>query len=295
MAEEEKIKQETSGRIRGPFVALAVVALGAGAVALYANDAGTPSLDQATRLAGAAKPSLAARAKLAGVAQASASAPAAQPEVRAQLVPGRYTVLGAEIGAKVSRIAVPEGGYFRAGQVLVVFDCSIQRAQRERSQAELSAARKTLTANRELEKLDAVGKLDLDLASSAVDRASAEVRASDAVVDKCTVTAPFSGRVTAQKVREMQFVQQGNELLEIIDSGPLQLEFIAPSAWQQRLKPGSTFAVHIDETGKAYEARLVRLGARVDPVSQSIKVTGAIVGTHPELMAGMSGGVSPRF
>lgn len=93
----------------------------------------------------------------------------------------------------------------------------------------------------------------------------------------------------------MQFVQQGNELLEIIGSGPLQLEFIAPSAWQPQLKPGAAFAVRIDETGKSYDAQLVRVGARVDPVSQSIKITAAITGSHPELMAGMSGVITPRF
>lgn len=295
MTDEDNMNVSTSGRIKRPLFALAVVALAAVAVALYANDAGTPSLDQAAPSDTGTKTRPAGKASATPAAVTSASAQSTQPEIRAQLVPSRYTTLGAEIAAKVSRITVPEGGYFRAGQVLVVFDCSIQRAQRERSQAEVTAARRTLTANRELEKLDAVGKLDLDLAVSAVDRATAELRASDSVVNKCSVTAPFAGRITAQKVREMQFVQQGQELLEIIGSGPLQVEFIAPSAWQQRLKPGAGFAVQIDETGKAYDARLVRLGARVDPVSQSIKVTAAITGSHPELMAGMSGVISPRF
>lgn len=292
MAGEEKMNLDSFGRVQRPAVILGVLALGAGVISLYACDASTPSLDQSV----AADSAVGAASQKAKVTAAPQAVPtASQLEIRAQLVPSRYTTLGAEIGAKVSRITVPEGGYFRAGQVLVVFDCSIQRAQRERSQAELAAARKTLAANRELEKLDAVGKLDLDLAASSVDRANAEVRASDAVVDKCSVTAPFAGRVTAQKVREMQYVQQGHELLEIIGSGGLQLEFIAPSAWQQRLKPNATFSVRIDETGKTYEARLVRLGARVDPVSQSIKVTSAIVGSHPDLMAGMSGVVSPQF
>ena len=35
----------------------------------------------------------------------------------------------------------------------------------------------------------------------------------------------------------------------------------------------------------------IRIGARVDPVSQSVKVAAAIHGKFPELMAGMSGKV----
>jgi hypothetical protein len=36
---------------------------------------------------------------------------------------------------------------------------------------------------------------------------------------------------------------------------------------------------------------LTRVGARIDPISQSVKVTGAIGGHFPELTAGMSGRV----
>ena len=43
----------------------------------------------------------------------------AEREIRAQLTPRRYTTVAAEIGAKVSRLPVSEGGAFRAGQLLV--------------------------------------------------------------------------------------------------------------------------------------------------------------------------------
>jgi hypothetical protein len=49
--------------------------------------------------------------------------------------------------------------------------------------------------------------------------------------------------------------------------------------------------VHIDETRRTYSARLTRIGARVDPVSQSVKVAATITGKPPELIAGMSGKV----
>jgi hypothetical protein len=50
--------------------------------------------------------------------------------------------------------------------------------------------------------------------------------------------------------------------------------------------------VRIDETGKTYPAKVTRLGAKVDPVSQSVKVVAAIDGSFPELIAGMSGKIA---
>jgi len=212
-------------------------------------------------------------------------------DIRAQLMPRRYTTIAAEIGAKVSAIAVTEGGAFRAGQWLVQFDCSIQKAQLDKAQAELDGAGQTLRSNLRLEQLNSVGQLELDLSKSAVGKAKAEVGANMAVLAKCQVSAPFSGRVAEQKVREQQFVQAGQPLLDILDDSVLELEFLVPSTWLRWLKVGGGFDVQIDETRKTYPAKFTRIGARVDPVSQSVKVAAAIHGKFPELMAGMSGKV----
>ena len=219
------------------------------------------------------------------------SAPAVRYDIRAQLMPKRYTTVAAEIGAKVSSLPVSEGGAFKAGQVLVQFDCALQKAQLDKAEAELDGAEQTLKSNLRLEELNSVGQLELDLSKSAVNKAKADVNANKAVMTKCQVLAPFAGRVAEQKVREQQFVQPGQAMLDILDDSVLELEFLVPSAWLRWIKIGGGFEVQIDETRKTYPARFTRFGARVDPVSQSIKVAAAISGRFPELMAGMSGKV----
>lgn len=225
-----------------------------------------------------------------------APAPAARTaierqEIRAQLMPRRYTTVAAEIGAKVNRVPVPEGGAFRAGQLLVSFDCSLQQAQMQKARAELHGAEQTLKTNQRLAELNSVGKLELDMAQAAAHKARAEVGAHQAVLGKCAIAAPFAGRVAEQKVREQQYVQPGQALLDILDDSVLELEFLVPSRWLSWLRVGGTFQVQIDETRKAYPAKFIRIGARVDPVSQSVKVAAAIDGQFKELIAGMSGRV----
>ncbi len=246
---------------------------------------------QAQTAAPALPASVAPSAAPAAVARAPARVALERQDIRAQLMPRRYTTIAAEIGAKVSGISVPEGGAFRAGQVLVTFDCSLQKAQLEKAQAELEGAEQTLQANLRLEQLNSVGQLELDLAKSGVNKAKAELGANRAVLAKCQVAAPFAGRVAEQKVREQQYVQPGQPLLDILDDSVLELEFLVPSVWLRWLKVGGTFEVQIDETRKTYPAKFTRMGARVDPVSQSVKVAAAISGKFPELMAGMSGRV----
>lgn len=226
----------------------------------------------------------------AGASQGASPSPV-RFDIRAQLMPRRYTTIAAEIGAKISSMPIAEGNAFKTGQVLVQLDCALQQAQLDKAMAELEGAEQTLKSNLRLEELNSVGQLELDLSKSAVNKARADVNANKAVLTKCQVTAPFQGRIAEQKVREQQYVQPGQALLDILDDSALELEFLVPSIWLRWLRVGGGFEVHIDETRKTYPAKFTRIGARVDPVSQSIKVNATINGRFPELMAGMSGKV----
>ncbi len=239
---------------------------------------------------GTIAPALAVEPKAAAPA-AAAKAGIERQEIRAQLLPRRFTTIAAEIGAKINRLPIPEGGAFKAGQLLVGFDCSMPQAMLQKARAELSAAEQTNAANKRLAELNSIGQLELDLSRAAVAKAGAEVGAQQAVLAKCTITAPFAGRIAEQKVREQQYVQPGQALLDILDDSVLELEFLVPSLWLGNLRVGERFQIDIDETRRSYPAKVIRLGARVDPVSQSVKVAAAIDGKFPELIAGMSGKV----
>ena len=235
---------------------------------------------------------LAAAMQVAGAAEPfSASAATERQEMRAQLTPRRYTTLAAEIGARINRLGFKEGERFDQGERLVEFECSIQTAQHGRALAQQYAARNVLAGNRRLADLNAIGGVELRNAEAEVQKADAEIAFSKATLEKCVIAAPFSGRVAEQKIREQQFVQPGQLLLEILDDSALEIEFIAPTRWLAWLKPGYAFRVRVDDTGRTYPARVQRVGARADPVSQTVKAVAVIDGQFSELLAGMSGGV----
>lgn len=223
-----------------------------------------------------------------------AAEPAAQAglsagTLRGQLTPQRYTTLASEIAAKISHISAKDGQAFRGGQVLVSFDCALPQAQLAKAQAELDGASKVVISNERLLALKSIGQIEVTQAQTAQRKASAEVQLSEAVLSKCAIKAPFSGRVAQQHAREQQYVQAGQALLDIIASDALHLEFLMPSLWLRHIRVGTDFTVRIDETGTTHAARILRFGAKVDPVSQSIAVVATIEDKQRVLMAGMSG------
>jgi RND family efflux transporter MFP subunit len=211
------------------------------------------------------------------------------PEIRAQISPVHYTTLSSEMAGRIDKIATRVGDHFRQGDVLIVFDCALPRAQVAKAQAVLTQGERTYEINRRLVALKSMGQLELDVSAAEVLKAKADLAAAESVASKCSIAAPFSGVTVEQKAREFQYTTPGQALLDILDDRALEVELIAPSHWLSWLKPGTAFQVKIDETDKTYPARVTRLGGRVDPVSQSIKVIGEITGDAPDLRAGMSG------
>ncbi|NGZ05235.1 MAG: efflux RND transporter periplasmic adaptor subunit [Magnetococcales bacterium] len=212
--------------------------------------------------------------------------------LRAQILPLHYTTLANELPGRVERIHVREGGTFKAGDPLISLDCALHRAQLDKAKAALTAAEKISSVNAKLAEMKTLGGLEAVTSAAEAAKARAELTLMSTTVSKCTLLAPFPGRVAEQKIREHQYLQAGQPLLEILDDTHLEIEFIAPSRWLSWLKPGFPFALQVDETGQNHPAKVSRIGVRVDPVSQSVKVTGDFLKPTPDLKVGMSGRVA---
>jgi len=212
-----------------------------------------------------------------------------QAELRAQLTPVRYATLSAEMTGRIDQLPVREGGRVAAGDLLVSFDCGLQGAQLKKSQSQLASARNILRGNQRMAELNAIGQVDLANSELDVRMAQADVEYLQETLKRCEIRAPYAGSIGDQLVRAQEFIQAGTPLIEIIDDTALQLEFIAPSRWLNWLEPGLALEVGLDDTGTVYTARLEYTAAKVDAMSQSVKVVAVIQGQHPELKPGMSG------
>ncbi|HYD71060.1 efflux RND transporter periplasmic adaptor subunit [Azospirillum sp.] len=230
-----------------------------------------------------------------GPALAAAPAPAAAPEgtdtaeVRAQLRARQHTTLSAGLSAVVSGFPVAEGDTVAAGAVLASLECSVQQASSALARARLTQAQAKLRVAERMTKLNAASVLEFDLSRAEVDAARAEVAAIDATLRKCEIRAPFAGTVVAKPAQAHQHVAEGTALLELVDTGSLEVEMVVPSVWLRWLREGSPFSLTLDENGRSLAAKVDRIVGRVDPVSQTIRLLGRLDAPPPGLLPGMSG------
>lgn len=209
--------------------------------------------------------------------------------IRTQFAPRNEVVISSELSAKIASLPLREGDAFRAGQSLVAFDCTLFQAQLNKAQAMLEASRQTLGVTRRLAELNSAGALEVQQAEAREKEGAAEVAYMKATVSKCGIAAPFAGRIAKRLVANHQYVTPGTPLLGLIDTGELELQLIVPSRWLAWLKPGARFTVQVDELARNVDARVTRIGARIDPVSQSVGLTATVDGSAAGLLPGMSG------
>lgn len=197
--------------------------------------------------------------------------------------------LSTELSARVVKIGFREGEAFQKGDLLVAFDCERYRAEQQSAESVALEMRLTLESNEQLQKFRAVGKHDVEISRARLDKAEAEARALKARLGQCEIMAPYDGRVAEIAVNLYEWPQAGKPFLRIVSDARLEIEIIVPSRWLSWMATGAQLSFKVDETGRDYPAKVVRLGAAVDAVSQMVKVFAVFEKPVDDVLPGMSG------
>jgi len=211
---------------------------------------------------------------------------------QAQLTPLRSTVISSEMPGKIIKLPFRGGERFKKGEELARFDCAHILSSLKKLEVVHASATRRHEVQKRLLKLNATGNLEVEIASLDVSVAGADIATQKVLISRCTIHAPFAGRVVEEKAKEWQYIPEGGALFEILDDSQLEVDFLISSSWVRWVKQGMPITVNVSETQKVYAAHIVRLGARIDPISQSLRVTARMNEHNPDLLPGMSGYVT---
>lgn len=209
--------------------------------------------------------------------------------VRVLLVADRETTLSSPVTAIIKQLHVSMGTSFSEGQTLASFDCDESVARLDMAKAELAGAVETHEAKVRMQGLKQASDVEVVMAASAASKARAQVALQNAQVGQCSMKAPWAGRVAKVHVRTKMSVTPGLPMIDIVKGGPLRIRLNVPSKMIATVKIGTLFNIAIDETGKSYQAKVLAVNSRVDPVSQTVELEAAVTKVQEELLPGMSG------
>ena len=220
---------------------------------------------------------------------ARAEAPAKPEAVRGIVRAIDQSMISTDLQTRAVKISFQEGDRFKAGDVIVEFDCRKQKSELAAAEAQLLEMTLTLDKYRVLQRAQAAGRSDIEIAETRVAKATAEADGLRAHLSQCALIAPFNGRVIELTLHQYESPQPGKPFIGIVSEGALEVDLIVPSDWARWLTVGEPFTFNVDETGTAHEVTVKRIGASVDAISATLKIVAGFKDKADKVLPGMSG------
>lgn len=209
--------------------------------------------------------------------------------VRAVVRAYEIASIGSLLNAPITYLPAREGDRFKAGDIILTFDCRHLKAEIDAASAAAAAAEATWRKESRLLEYKSTGEAAVEQAFHALEKAKAEARVLAVRLEGCVVKAPFDGRVVEKSAQVHELSEPNKVLMKIINDTKLELVLMVPSSWMARLPAGTRFSVRLDETGETVPARIVQSTGLIDPVSQSARLIADLEGPVTNVAPGMSG------
>ncbi len=190
----------------------------------------------------------------------------------------------------VSAINFESGANVVAGQVLVVLDTSVERAQLASAQARRELATINEGRTRSLVGTDSLPKSQLDNDQALLKSSGADLDALQAQISRKVVRAPFAGRLGIRNVNLGQYLNPGTAITVLADLDSVYVDFTLPQPRLADVGVGSKVRVTI-EGGKdpIVLGTVAAIDPSLDQVTRSIKLRAAIPNKDDALRPGMFG------
>ena len=205
-------------------------------------------------------------------------------------------VIKARVAGELQGLALREGDFVKAGQVIARIDASeyLSRVRQAREQAESAKAQVDVVQrqydnNKALVDQGFISKTALDTSLANLNAAQATYKAAQAAtevatksVDDTVLRAPISGQVSQRLAQPGERVGVDTRIVEIVDLSRLELEATLSAADSIQIQVGQSAELQIEGSSKTVAAKVVRINPSAQAGSRSVLAYLSIDNTAPD-------------
>lgn len=196
--------------------------------------------------------------------------------------------LSLESSGIVAKLNFKSGDEVKAGQVLLQLrdDQEVANLAALKATADVSAI--ILNRDQEQLKIHAVSQATVDSDTANLKKALAQVAEQQAVVDKKTLKAPFSGRLGIRSVDLGQYVSAGTAVVTLQSLNPIFIDFFLPQQAIAEIKAGQAVTASVDTyPGQAFTGRVTAISPKIESASRNVQVRAEFENPGERLVPGM--------
>lgn len=197
-------------------------------------------------------------------------------------------MVSADLPGVVASIEFESGRPVHKGDVLVRLDTSQERAQLAAASARRDLAKLDLERVQHLREQNANAQADLDRATAEAKQADAAVAELQAVIQRKTIRAPFSGVLGIRKVNLGQYLAGGDPVVPLQSDSPIYVNFAIPQQSIAGISVGDAVHVVKDETSEPIETgKINAINSLIDPDTRNVDVQAIFSNKDRKLRPGM--------
>lgn len=204
------------------------------------------------------------------------------------LLADESVVMRSEIAGRIASLDIVEGARVEQGHVLARLAAEEWVAVVRQNQANLALQELKIRRAEELREKKVMSQQEYDETVAALDQARATLALAQARLDKTMIRAPFSGILGLRRVSPGDYLQAGQELVNLEAIDPLKVDFSVPERFAVRLAAGQKVNVSIkaypDET---FTGEVFAIDPRIDEATRSFLLRARIANTDGRLRPGM--------
>ncbi len=196
-------------------------------------------------------------------------------------------MLKAQVSGPVTAIYFDSGTEVKAGSKLIQIYPDIVVAELQKNKAQLQLDAVTYQRYSELYKKNVVSQQSLDQAYANWQQSLANVQNSEATLRQYNVTAPFAGMVGLRQVSVGEYLNVGNNIVDLEQIDPIRVDFTIPDIYVDDIAVGQKVSiVSSADQSKSYDGQVTAINSAVDSTTRSIALWGSVPNTAHTLLPG---------
>jgi membrane fusion protein (multidrug efflux system) len=188
----------------------------------------------------------------------------------------------------VQKIDFESGQAVKQGDLLVQLEVSQEQAQLRSAEAQMRLAGANLLRQQNLFKSRVSSQADYDSAQAQYDQAVAKVEEVNALINKKTIRAPFSGVLGIRAVNLGQYLQSGAQVAPLQSLDPIYVNFWLPQQNLGHIGAGQLVSVQADGLPNVtFDGTINAVDAVVDEATRNVRVQATLSNPNALLRPGM--------
>ncbi len=209
-------------------------------------------------------------------------------ELKGLIIPLEQAMLSSR-GTGVIKTLKEEGADFHKGDVIFSLDDDAERASVDTQKAVLDKRSWEVESNKKLRGKGGSSEDEERTIIANFKTAEAQVRESEAMLDKKTVRAPFEGVVVRRIRQPGEAVDQYMPVVNVVNLSKVYLETYLPANRLKDVHSGENVEIHVpDLPGRTYTGKVDFVAPVIDPASGEFRIKILLANDDRSLRSGMS-------